>query len=128
MLKIFASGNLTAAPSIRTSNNGTDYVILRIASVRRYKDRYGDRVTDFVSIKVCGPLADRCAAYLKKSDRIAAYGELETIVTDETNTGFLIKAHDIEFPVPRKKEEELPLDAELTLPEGIEELLEGTEE
>ncbi len=128
MLKIFAIGNLTADPSIRTSSYGTTYAILRIASDRRYRDRHGDKLTDFVSIKVCGPLAERCAEYLKKSDRIAAYGDFETIVTDETNTGFLIKAHDIEFPAPRKKEEALPLDAELTLPEGIEELLEGTEE
>jgi hypothetical protein len=39
----------------------------------------------------------------------------------------LIKANEIEFLTPKKKEEVDPMDADLALPEGIEELLEGTE-
>ena len=65
MLKITAIGNLTADPSIRTNNaTGANYAILRIASDRRYKDKDGNKLTDFVSIKVRSPLAERCAALL----------------------------------------------------------------
>ena len=130
MLKITAIGNLTADPSIRVNNaTGATYAILRIASDRRYKDRNGEKLTDFVSIKVREPLAERCAEFLKKSDKIAAYGDFETIVTEGSNTGFLIKANEIEFLTPKRKDEkpEDAADAEISLPEGIEELLEGVE-
>ncbi len=132
MLKIHAIGNLTADPSIRTNNvTGATYAILRIASDRRYRDRNGDKLTDFVSVKVRSPLAERCAEYLKKSDKIAAYGDFETIVTNGANSGFLIKAHEIEFLTPRKREESEQMVDPLAipeLPEGLEEMLEGDEE
>ena len=127
MLKITAIGNLTADPSIRTNSaTGATYAILRIASDRHYRDRNGDKLTDFVSIKVRSPLAERCAEFLKKSDKIAAYGAFETIVNDGANAGFLIKAHEIEFLTPKKKETPDPIDAELEFPEGINEFLEET--
>ena len=123
MLKITAIGNLTADPSVRTNNStGATYAILRIASDRRYKDKDGNKLTDFVSIKVRSPLAERCAEFLKKSDKIAATGDFETIVSNGANTGFLIKANEIEFLTPRKKDDE-PEDV-LSLPEGVEEMLE----
>ena len=127
MLKITAIGNLTADPSIRTNNaTGATYAILRIASDRRYKDKDGNKLTDFVSIKVRSPLAERCAEFLKKSDKIAATGDFETIVTDGANTGFLIKASEVEFLTSRKKEESLEdiLNADLSLPDGLEDLTE----
>lgn len=106
MLKITAIGNLTADPSIRRNNTtGEPYAILRIASDRRYRDKDGNKLTDFVSVKVRSPLAERCAEFLKKSDKVAACGDFETIVTDGANTGFLIKANEIEFLTPKKKDE-----------------------
>ncbi len=124
MLKITAIGNLTSDPSLRVNNaTGATYAILRIASDRRYKDRNGDKLTDFVSIKVRSPLAERCAEHLKKSDKIAAYGDFETIVTEGTSTGFLIKASEIDFLSYKKKDEVQPGDDEdIALPEGIEDM------
>ena len=64
MLKIAAIGNLTNDVKLKTNETtGKTYAILRIASDRRYKDRDGNRLTDYISIKVRGPLAERCAAY-----------------------------------------------------------------
>ena len=64
MLKIAAIGNLTNDVELKTNETtGKTYAILRIASDRRYKDRDGNRLTDYISIKVRGPLAERCAAY-----------------------------------------------------------------
>ena len=58
MLKITAIGNLTNDVELKMSEaTGKPYAILRIASDRRYKDRDGNKLTDFISIKVRGPLA-----------------------------------------------------------------------
>ena len=58
MLKITAIGNLTNDVELKVSETtGKPYAILRIASDRRYRDRDGNRLTDFISIKVRGPLA-----------------------------------------------------------------------
>ncbi len=63
MLKITAIGNLTHDVELKMNENtGKPYAILRIASDRRYKDKDGNKLTDYISIKVRGPLAERCAA------------------------------------------------------------------
>ena len=62
MLKITAIGNLTRDVELKMDEStGIPYTILRIASDRRYRNRAGEKITDFISIKVRGPLAERCA-------------------------------------------------------------------
>ena len=68
MLKITAIGNLTNDVELKVNETtGKPYAILRIASDRRYRDRDGNRLTDFISIKVRGPLAERCAEFAWKA-------------------------------------------------------------
>lgn len=108
MLKIAATGNLTNDVELRTQEDGRPYAILRIASDRRYRAKDGTRLTDFISIKVRGPLAERCAAFAYKGCKLAASGDFETISFAEDPTrqpGFLIKATEVEFLSPRKVEE-----------------------
>lgn len=111
MLKITAIGNLTGDVALRTKpGDETPYAILRVASDRRYRDRNGNKLTDFVSVKVRGTLAERCAGHLVKGDRIAATGDFETITTPDEKgemrqSGFLIKASDVEFLTSKKREE-----------------------
>ena len=109
MLKIFAIGNLTNDVELKKNENeDKPYAILRIASDRRYRDRDGNRLTDFISIKVRGTLAERCAAYLHKGCKLAATGDFETITFTDDPTrqpGFLIKATEVEFLTPKKAEE-----------------------
>lgn len=62
MLKIMAIGNLTGDIELKKNAEGLPYALLRIASDRRYKDRDGNKLTDFISAKVRGNLAERCAA------------------------------------------------------------------
>ncbi len=111
MLKINAIGNLTADVELRTKK-GDDipYAIMRLASDRRYRSKDGEKLTDFVSVKVRGNLAERCAEYLVKGDRIAAFGDFETITAPDENgtmrqSGFLIKASDVEFLTNKKRED-----------------------
>lgn len=123
MLKIAAIGNLTNDVELKTNETtGKTYAILRIASDRRYKDRDGNRLTDYISIKVRGPLAERCAAYAWKGCKLAAFGDFETIIfadEPERQPGFLIKATEIEFLSPRREEENVqaePVPAEDAVP------------
>ena len=110
MLKITAIGNLTNDVELKVNETtGKPYAILRIASDRRYRDRDGNRLTDFISIKVRGPLAERCAAFAWKGCKLAAVGDFETITFEDDPSrlpGFLIKATEVEFLSPRKVEEE----------------------
>ena len=56
MLKIVAIGNLTNDVELKVHEaTGKPYAILRIASDRRYRDKEGNRLTDFISIKVGSP-------------------------------------------------------------------------
>ena len=109
MLKITAIGNLTNDVELKVNETtGKPYAILRIASDRRYKDKDGNRLTDFISIKVRGPLAERCAEFAWKGCKLAAFGDFETITFEnepERQPGFLIKASDVEFLSPRKAED-----------------------
>lgn len=109
MLKITAIGNLTHDVELKMNENtGKPYAILRIASDRRYKDKAGNRLTDFISIKVRGPLAERCAEFAWKGCKLAAFGDFETITFEnepERQPGFLIKASDVEFLSLRKAED-----------------------
>ena len=70
MLKITAIGNLTNDVELKMNETtGKPYAILRIASDRRYKDKDGNKLTDFISIKVRGPLAERCAEFALRTSR-----------------------------------------------------------
>ena len=106
MLKITATGKLTNDVELKLNETtGKPYAILRIASDRRYRSRDGGRLTDFISIKVRGRLAERCAAYAVKGCKLAAVGDFETIASAEDpsrQSGFLIKAFEVEFlsPIP----------------------------
>lgn len=109
MLKITAIGNLTNDVELKVNETtGKPYAILRIASDRRYRDRDGNRLTDFISIKVRGPLAERCAEFAWKGCKLAAVGDFETICfadDPDRQPGFLIKATEVEFLSPRRAEE-----------------------
>ena len=109
MLKITAIGNLTNDIELKKSETtGVPYVILRIASDRIYRDKDGNQITDFISIKAHGRLAERCAEFAWKGCRLAAVGDFETVPTKEETEqpGFFIRARDVEFLSPRKHKAE----------------------
>lgn len=121
MLKMIAIGNLTGDPVLKTNEEtGKPYAIMRIASDRRYKSPDGEKLTDFISIKVRGVLAERCAEFARKGCKIAASGDFETITfaeEPERQPGFLLKATEVEFLSPRKELDdaaELPAAAQQT--------------
>ena len=106
MLKIFATGNVTGNPELRRSGStGKLRCIMRLACDRRYRTQDGEKITDFISVKAPDALAELCAERVKKGDKIAVFGDFETVVVEdnpERQPGFLIKASAVEFLTPRK--------------------------
>lgn len=101
MLKMIAIGNLVHDVELRKSKSGdVSVAVMRIASNRRYRDKDGNKIPDYISIKVRGAVAEYCAKYGRKGDKIAVTGDFETIsFPDEPDRapGFLIKANQVEF-------------------------------
>ena len=100
MLKIMAIGNLTSDIELKKNAEGQPYALLRIASDRRYKDRAGNKLTDFISAKVRGNQAERCAAWGYKGAKVAVVGDFETITfvaEPGKQPGFMIKASEVQF-------------------------------
>ena len=114
MLKINAIGNVTNDPELRTNEStGKIYCIIRIACDRRYRDRDGNKLTDFISVKVRENLADLCVANVHKGDKIGVSGDFETVTFQDDPTrqpGFLIKANEVEFLSPRRCDEAEEMD------------------
>ena len=95
-----AIGNLTSDIELKKNAEGLPYSLLRIASDRRYKDRDGNKLTDFISAKVRGNLAERCAAWGYKGAKVAVVGDFETITfvaEPGKQPGFMIKASEVQF-------------------------------
>ena len=109
MLNITITGTLVRDVELKKDEStGIPYAILRIASTRLYRNRDGNKITDFVSVKVRGALAERCAAFAYKGCKLAASGDFETIRFAEDparQPGFLVKGTSVEFLSPPKAEE-----------------------
>ena len=109
MLNITITGTLVRDVELK-KDESTDmpYAILRIASTRRYRNKDGNKITDYISVKVRGALAERCAAFAYKGCKLAASGDFETIRFNEDPSrqpGFLVKATAVEFLSPPTAEE-----------------------
>lgn len=116
MLKIMAIGNLTSDIELKKNGEGKPYAMLRIASDRRYKDREGNKLTDFISAKVRGPLAERCAAWGYKGAKVVVAGDFETITfvgEPGKQPGFMIKASDVQFLSGHKPANVIEFEAEV---------------
>lgn len=108
MLKLVAVGNLTSDATLKTNEaTGKPYVMLRLASDRRYKTRDGLALTDYLSVKVTGFLAERCAEFAWKGCLVAAAGDLETIAPDDPTqpVSFFLRTSEVQFLSPRRDRE-----------------------
>lgn len=78
MNKVMLIGNLTKDPDVRTTAGGASVTTLSIAVNRRFKDKSGERVTDYFRIVAWNKLADICGKYLVKGSKVSVSGELQT--------------------------------------------------
>ena len=78
MNKIVIIGRLTRDPELKTTNAGTSVCNFSVAVDRTYRDKEGNRPTDFFDISVFGATAEFVAKYFKKGSSIAISGAMES--------------------------------------------------
>lgn len=77
MNRITLIGNLTHAPEVSKTSNGTTVSRFSIAVTRRYQNANGERETDFFPVTAFGKLAENCNLYLDKGRKVAVCGSLQ---------------------------------------------------
>ena len=75
--RVILIGRLTRDPEMRYTPSGVASVRMGIAVDRPFKDRDGNKQTDFIDLQAWRKLAETCAAHLKKGRLIAVEGRLE---------------------------------------------------
>ncbi|RHT78849.1 single-stranded DNA-binding protein [Butyricicoccus sp. AM28-25] len=76
--KIVIIGRLTRDPELKSTNAGTSVCNFSVAVDRTYRDKEGNRPTDFFDISVFGATAEFVAKYFKKGSSIAVSGAMES--------------------------------------------------
>lgn len=78
MNKVYLIGNLTRDPELSTTTSGVSVCRLSIAVGRRFANADGERETDFFNITAWRGTAENCAKFLKKGNKIAVSGSIQT--------------------------------------------------
>lgn len=101
MNKVYLIGNLTRDPELTTTTSGISVCRMSIAVGRRFTNAEGSRETDFFNITAWRGTADNCAKFLKKGNKIAVSGSIQTRTYEKTDgtKGFSIDivADEVEF-------------------------------
>ena len=119
MNKVILIGNLTRDPEYNTTSGGTAVCRFSIAVSREFTNADGERETDFFNVTAWRGLAENCARYLTKGNKVCVFGSLRnnTVEKDGTRRTFTeIIANEVEFLTPRQREEE-PVVATRTRPQ-----------
>lgn len=74
--KVFLQGRLTSDPEIRTTQSGTKVANFSIAVERPFKDKSGNRKTDFLKCEAWRGSADLLAKHFKKGSMILVVGAM----------------------------------------------------
>ena len=105
MNKVYLIGNLTRDPEISTTTSGISVCRMSIAVGRRFANAEGGRDTDFFNVTAWRGTADNCAKFLKKGNKIAVSGSIQTRTYEKTDgtKGFSIDivADEVEFLTSR---------------------------
>lgn len=121
MNRVILTGRLGKAPEVRTLSTGRVVANFRLAVPRRFKDKEGNRATDWLSIVVWGSQAERCQQYLDKGSKVGVVGSIQTRSYQKSDgtTAYVteIVAEDIEYMDDVQKKEQSP--------EGFYEIAEG---
>ena len=116
MNKVFLIGNLTRDPELTETPSGIAVCRFSIAVSRDYANSEGNRETDFFNITVWRGRAENCGKYLKKGNKVAVVGSLQTR-SYEDKDGIKrnvtdIVASDVEFLTPKGAQgDEMDMDA-----------------
>ena len=113
MNNVAISGNLTAKPELRNTQNGKQTASFTVA-INEGKDR-----TEFVNCVAWEKTAELIAQYCDKGDRMACTGRIQTDKVEKdgaTKYYTKIVVHTFDFP-PKRSEQSAP---QTSVPEGLE--------
>ena len=110
MNKVFLIGNLTRDPELNTTPNGISVCRFSLAVQRRFANSDGERDADFINCVAWRGLADNVAKYVKKGQKVAVSGSIQTR-SYEAQDGSKrystdIIAEDVEFISPKRDSED----------------------
>ena len=105
MNKVILVGNLTRDPELTETPSGVAVCRFAIAVSRDYASADGTRETDFFNITVWRGRAENCGKYLKKGNKVAVVGSLQTR-SYEDKDGIKrnvtdVVANEVEFLTPK---------------------------
>lgn len=106
MNKVVLIGNLTKDVDFSTTASGLSVARFTLAVSRRYTNANGERETDFLPVVVWRDLADNCNKYLRKGNKCAVIGEVQTRSYDaQDGTKRYVTeiiANEVEFLTPKQ--------------------------
>lgn len=102
-------GNLTTEPEQSMTTSGMSCCKFQIAVSRNAKNKNGGHDVDFIPITAWGALADNCARFLHKGNKVCVVGELQ-IDTFTGKDGYRksytkISASEVEFLFTKNENE-----------------------
>lgn len=105
MNKVILVGNLTRDPELTETPSGVAVCRFSIAVSRDYANAEGNRDVDFFNITVWRGRAENCGKYLKKGNKVAIVGSIQTR-SYEDKDGIKrnvtdIVANEVEFLTPK---------------------------
>ena len=77
MNKAILMGRLTRDPELRMTSNNVSVCTFTLAVDRNYRNRDGDRLTDFIPIVVWRQQADFVSKYFSKGQRMLVVGSIQ---------------------------------------------------
>lgn len=106
--KIYAIGRLTADPTL-SNVGGVSCTNFSVASDTRTKDSDGNPQTNFYRVSAWRGIAEICAQYLHKGDRVAILGDLSLRTfmdkNGEPRSAMQVTLSDVEFLSERPRGE-----------------------
>lgn len=112
MNRFICTGNLVRDPEVGSTAAGTSYTRFTIAVNRPFADSNGNRIADYFDIVTWKNLAERCAKYLFKGNKVAVGGRVERKQYEDRDgikrTTFDVVADEVEFLSQKQNGENTP--------------------
>jgi single-strand DNA-binding protein len=76
-MKVIGIGTFGKDPVVNTTTGGTVICSFSLAVTRKFKDKSGEKVTDWISCTAFGKTAETIGKYFSKGSKIMIEGELQ---------------------------------------------------
>jgi single-strand DNA-binding protein len=116
-------GRLTRDPEIKVTQSGTSVATFTLAIDRKYKDKSGEKKTDFINCTSWRNTAEFIGKYARKGTKLIVTGEIQTRTYDDKDGKKVyvteVVVESVEFAESKRDEEKqvvIEADDDTTLP------------